>query len=239
MSSFAGATPTGEEMEAGHIQFPRVDVQTPATARCAPFIIAVLNNYCLDDFVAQILTNLTRTPCEFYPHNSGARMQLAYASVERNLLSHSDGDNFSKSLVDETLNYLNEIYYMQKFAKQRADFFDRSIADCKSIIERSKPRGCYPNTNRLIERMNIYEDIIKRLEESKLLNQNQFKSLPTLEKDVGRGLDLLFKKRTLEQNDLALKANLNNKAILVFTIIEAMETYLAAYADPYQYSARL
>ncbi|MDI1491287.1 MAG: hypothetical protein OHK93_002496 [Ramalina farinacea] len=59
----------------------------------------------------------------------------------------------------------------------------------------------------------------ERIEERIEMIKANHKHLPRLLKDLKGSLDVLFQIRTMEQNELTLMAESNNRAILVFTIV--------------------
>ncbi|KAL8732440.1 MAG: hypothetical protein Q9181_003960 [Wetmoreana brouardii] len=127
------------------------------------------------------------------------------------LRSNSDG---TVELVREYVALMNEITQVHDVCEQKLGFLQPLLLDCQEVEERADELGS------IILRADwARETMTERVQYSIRTLEESCDRLPRLVKDLRSSLDVLFQLKTIEQNELAILAESNNKAILAFTMV--------------------
>ncbi|KAL8663042.1 MAG: hypothetical protein Q9202_004182 [Teloschistes flavicans] len=165
-------------------------------------------------FIVFIITELIVSPHGFYSGNI-PEIRDAYRPIARDLKSRRSLDLKRLGTVDLVRKYvtcLDEISQIHDISHQHLRFLSNLMVDCQDIERYAADQG---------------ESLENKLEESATdrvsfairFLQETYDQVPLIEKDLRSSLDVIFQLKTIEQNELAILAEYNNKAILAFTIV--------------------
>ncbi|KAL8635876.1 MAG: hypothetical protein Q9228_006677, partial [Teloschistes exilis] len=179
-------------------------------------------------FVVMLLTELLATPRKNSSGIPVPSMQRAYIPTIRDLKSRQTANfkrNESVNLVRDYISCLDELSQIQGVAKRKIDFLDRLRWDIASNPMNKNSRNLPNLTDLSNERVlasadaNNMQITTKLIEDAIAYIQKEHAELPEMMEDLKSSLHDLFQLRTIEQNELAIIAESNNQAILVFTVV--------------------
>ncbi|KAL8898273.1 MAG: hypothetical protein Q9207_006790 [Kuettlingeria erythrocarpa] len=180
-------------------------------------------------FVVEMLTQLLVTPHRSSSGTPVPDMQSAYTPSVRDLKDRRGTQfkrNESVNLVREYVSCMDEISQIYGIAQRKLEFLERLRRDFEGI--RTAPTATdvlAEYIDNLGERSPPAADTqtcdvaIKTIEYAIGRIKAQHEALPGILDDLRSSLHDLFQLRTIEQNELAIIAESNNKAILVFTVV--------------------
>ncbi|KAL9578827.1 MAG: hypothetical protein Q9203_006951, partial [Teloschistes exilis] len=182
-------------------------------------------------FVVMLLTELLATPRKNSSGIPVPSMQRAYIPTIRDLIEQKSRQtanfkrNESVNLVRDYISCLDELSQIQGVAKRKIDFLDRLRWDIASNPMNKNSRNLPNLTDLSNERVlasadaNNMQITTKLIEDAIAYIQKEHAELPEMMEDLKSSLHDLFQLRTIEQNELAIIAESNNQAILVFTVV--------------------
>ncbi|KAF6228798.1 hypothetical protein HO173_011646 [Letharia columbiana] len=156
---------------------------------------------------------------EVAPHNhrlwkNVPDIQNAYLPIVRDL-KHRRASRFrrheSVNLVREYVSCMDEISQINEISMQKIEFLGKLREHCKSLK--------LARLHHILGSINEKSLLVQRVDEAVKQIEKDNENLPRLINDLKTSLDVLFQLRTIEQNELAIIAESNNKAILVFTVV--------------------
>ncbi|KAI9794126.1 MAG: hypothetical protein M1833_000438 [Piccolia ochrophora] len=115
--------------------------------------------------------------------------------------------NESVKLVQDYIACVDELTTIVSILNKNLDFLDRLKQDCERMEEEELSAPNCPKGKRTVERVIWAISVVKD-------NHDQLQSLLN---DLESSMQALFQLRSIEQNELAIVADSQNKAILVFT----------------------
>ncbi|KAL9576842.1 MAG: hypothetical protein Q9212_006772 [Teloschistes hypoglaucus] len=178
-------------------------------------------------FVVMLLTELLATPRKNSSGIPVPSIQRAYIPTIRDLIEQKSRQtanfkrNESVNLVRDYISCLDELSQVQVVAKRKIDFLDRLKWDCRNNHGNFDPT----NPSRPDERVSASADVdtiqiaVELIDDAIIYIQKEHAELPEMMDDLKSSLHDLFQLRTIEQNELAIIAESNNQAILVFTVV--------------------
>ncbi|KAI4109394.1 MAG: hypothetical protein L6R37_000551 [Teloschistes peruensis] len=186
-------------------------------------------------FVVMLLTELLATPRKNSSGIPVPSIQRAYIPTIRDLIEQKSRQtanfkrNESVNLVRDYISCLDELSQIQSVAKRKIDFLDRLRWDIESNPMNKNSLNLPDLTDLSNERVLVSADAdtmqitIKLIEDAITYVQKEHAELPEMMEDLKSSLHdvraQLFQLRTIEQNELAIIAESNNQAILVFTVV--------------------
>ncbi|KAL9578923.1 MAG: hypothetical protein Q9203_006919 [Teloschistes exilis] len=165
-------------------------------------------------FMVWIITELIVSPHGFRSGNI-PEIRDAYRPIVRDLKSRRPLGLKHLGTVDLVRKYvtcLDEISQIHDICHQHLRFLSKLMLDCKSI-ER------YAADQEESVEYEEEESSTDRVSFATGFLQETYDQLPLISKDLRSSLDVIFQLKTIEQNELAILAESNNKAILAFTIV--------------------
>ncbi|KAI4163034.1 MAG: hypothetical protein LQ342_003352 [Letrouitia transgressa] len=168
----------------------------------------------LEHFLIYLITEIAKTPHNENLGRNRSSIPEAYQLIIRNLKRRGrqvrrHQTQFrryeSVELVRQYVTCMDEISQLIDSANQSLDFLERLREDCRRR-EYLKIGG---NVESSLTRVQSAIDTIR------YSNQMMRRNLD----ELSSSLNVLFQLRTIEQNELAILAESNNKAILVFTMV--------------------
>ncbi|KAL8722755.1 MAG: hypothetical protein Q9225_000816 [Loekoesia sp. 1 TL-2023] len=115
--------------------------------------------------------------------------------------------NESMELVREYIACMNELSQIKEISDQKIERLEALAKSWNDFAQTSKLEKNF--------QVSIGDSLEKKIYWTKRKSDN----LPYIMNDLKSSLDVLFQLRTIEQNELAILAESNNKAIMVFTIV--------------------
>lgn len=117
---------------------------------------------------------------------------------------------------------MDEMSQIHEISIQKIEFLGKLREHCEVLQEAYHDEA---NHTQLSKDDLLTERIDGAVRQIKKDNEN----LPRLTRDLKTSLDVLFQPRTIEQNELAIIAESNNKAILVFTVVTIIFPPLSSF----------
>ncbi|KAL8665085.1 MAG: hypothetical protein Q9202_002485 [Teloschistes flavicans] len=183
-------------------------------------------------FVVMLLTELLTTPRKNSSGIPVPSIQRAYIPTIRDLGQQKSRQtasfkrNESVNLVRDYISCVDELSQIQGVAKRKIEFLDRLKWDCQNIRTNIVSTDSLANlTKSPNERRAASADAdtvqvtVKLIEDAIVYVQKEHAELPEMMDDLKSSLHDLFQLRTIEQNELAIIAESNNQAVLVFTVV--------------------
>ncbi|KAL9628878.1 MAG: hypothetical protein Q9204_005599 [Flavoplaca sp. TL-2023a] len=194
-------------------------------------------------FVVELLTQLLITPCHSSWSAPVPGIQNAYAPAVRELKSRQTSKfqrNESVNLVREYLSCIDEVAQLLSISERKIDILhrlkrdfedapqgrtaddsvDESDSDIQPVLSTDNQTSCLAirSIDNAINRIKVdHEELPKIMDDLK--GSLHDAGLPALPSPYILTYPQLFQLRTIEQNELAIIAESNNKAILVFTVV--------------------
>ncbi|KAL9037012.1 MAG: hypothetical protein Q9214_005882 [Letrouitia sp. 1 TL-2023] len=168
----------------------------------------------LEHFLIYLITEIAKTPHNENLGRNRSSIPEAYQLIIRNLKRRGrqvrrHQTHFrryeSVELVRQYVTCMDEISQLIDSANQTLDFLEMLRQDCIGLEYSQMGR----NVNSSLSRVESAIDTIR------YSNQMMQRNLD----ELSSSLNVLFQLRTIEQNELAILAESNNKAILVFTMV--------------------
>ncbi|KAI4198731.1 MAG: hypothetical protein LQ350_005115 [Teloschistes chrysophthalmus] len=165
-------------------------------------------------FIVLIITELVVSPHCFRSGNT-PELRDAYRPIARDLKSRRPLDLKHLGTVDLVRKYvtcLDEISQIHDICHQHLRLLSKLMLDCEDIERYAADQG---------ESLELKEEesSTDRVSFATRFLQETYDQLPVISKDLRSSLDVIFQLKTIEQNELAILAESNNKAILAFTIV--------------------
>ncbi|KAL9017489.1 MAG: hypothetical protein Q9185_005202 [Variospora sp. 1 TL-2023] len=180
-------------------------------------------------FVVEMLTKLLTTPTQSYSGLPVPNIQRAYMPFIRDLKNRGNGQlkrNESINIVREYISCMDEISQIHSIAKQKLDFLEKLKRDFEDILanptvaDRIAQQADVPRDRSVpVADARTCELAIQSIKNAMGRINVDHEELPGILSDLKSSLHDLFQLRTIEQNELAIIAESNNKAILVFTVV--------------------
>ena len=143
----------------------------------------------------------------------------------------------SVKLVKEFVHCMDEISQLYSISEQKIEYLNKLREDCETL-EPPAPRKIDVGTHGIHGTYDYRRDMIDRIDGAIKLIKSNHELMPRILGDLKGSLDVvsndletcsqhiqlnsvhqLFQLRSIEQNELAIIAESNNKAILVFTVV--------------------
>ncbi|KAL8692000.1 MAG: hypothetical protein Q9218_002892 [Villophora microphyllina] len=177
-------------------------------------------------FVVAMLTDLLATPRKTSSGIPVPSIQRAYIPTVRDLINQKSRQttrfkrNESVNLVRDYISCMDEMSQIQGIARRKIDFLERLRRDCENLKQYTDPANRHPGlTGNADADADTIQLIVKLIENAIASIRAEHAEFPEMLEDLKSSLHDLFQLRTIEQNELAIIAESNNKAILVFTVV--------------------
>ncbi|KAG8534270.1 uncharacterized protein KY384_001114 [Bacidia gigantensis] len=164
-------------------------------------------------FLIYLMTEVGTTPHPMRQGFNAPTVDSAYSSVIQELKRQRFDEwqpKVTVTLVRKYLNCLDELTYITLNLKKKMSMFKAAQLDIKSFELEDKDRGNLPDNP-------DGESALQRLEWAITTIKNDSEYFERLLIDLKQSLDALFQIRSIEQNDMQIVSDSQNKAILVFT----------------------
>ncbi|KAL9597541.1 MAG: hypothetical protein Q9179_004228 [Wetmoreana sp. 5 TL-2023] len=141
----------------------------------------------------------------------------AYQPIVRDLKSRQALRSSSVGTVELVREYvalMDEITHIHDACEQKHGFLHTLLLDCQEVEEHAGELG-----DIILRADWARETMTQRVQYSIRTLEESCDRLPRFVKDLRSSLDVLFQLKTIEQNDLAVLAESNNRAILAFTMV--------------------
>ncbi|GAB1313473.1 hypothetical protein MFIFM68171_03683 [Madurella fahalii] len=179
-----------------------------------PYYLQLLRDNLSNDNFASATAQIYRefsesgtTPYNIRQGYSVPSLMDAYDSIVHELWQRNETIN----LVRAYLVCLDELTVLQEIFSKKLDFLNRLRQDCEDLVEESQdPRE---SEGRQVE------TLASRIAFAEYIMSQSSTQCGQLIADLRESLNTLFQLRSIEQNELAIVADTQNKAIFVFTAI--------------------
>ncbi|KAI4090289.1 MAG: hypothetical protein LQ344_004837 [Seirophora lacunosa] len=128
----------------------------------------------------------------------------------------------SINLVREYISCMDEVSQVHSIAKRKLDFLEKLQKDYEDVLanpDLAEQVDVPQDRSVLVADAQTCELAIKSIKSAMGRIRAEHEELPGILSDLKSSLHDLFQLRTIEQNELAIMAESNNKAILVFTVV--------------------
>ncbi|KAL6714173.1 hypothetical protein ACLMJK_008667 [Lecanora helva] len=191
-------------------------------------------------FIVDLLSRLSRTPHALFAGRAVPDIQNTYLPLLRDLQSRSEGDfirHESINLVREYIACMDEVSQIHSISERKIDFLERLKNDFKTSEETSDEGSNEEQTDFAPPKPSADDRardlMIRKIEKAISHITAHHEGLPGTLRELRNCLDDLFQLRTIEQNELAIIAESNNKAILVFTVVTIVFLPLSFFTSYY------
>ncbi|KAI9856863.1 MAG: hypothetical protein M1824_005237 [Vezdaea acicularis] len=158
-------------------------------------------------FMVYLMTEIEATPNNIRQGYNAPSMQDAYQPVVQDLKRRryeTFKKNESIKLVRDYNSCMDEISSIVNILEHKVSFLDRLKKDCAGLESTARPLPPHSAT--------------ARVDWARTAVSDNLRMMRGLLDDLQGSLSALFQLRTIEQNELAIVADSQNKAILVFSI---------------------
>ena len=180
-------------------------------------------------FLVYLLTEVGTTPNYFRQGCNAPSLEAAMSSVIQDLKRRRYEKWEPKKTVDLVRDYLNcidEVTTIKLMTHKRLDLFKVMLQDVKKFEAEDLRMGTLPDNadgESASERLTWAIGVVKE----------QAECFDRLLIDLRQSLDALFQLRSIEQNELAIVSDSQNKAILVFTGVTIVFLPLSFFTSYY------
>ena len=180
-------------------------------------------------FLVYLLTEIGTTPHNFRQGCNCPSFESAYSSVIQDLKRRRYEKWQPKKTVDLVRDYLNcidEITTIKIITHRQLDLFKIMQQDIKKFEAEDIRKGNLPDNA-------DGESALERLDWAVGMVKSQAECFDRLLVDLRQSMDALFQLRSIEQNEMAIVSDSQNKAILVFTGVTIVFLPLSFFTSYY------
>ncbi|KAL9045450.1 MAG: hypothetical protein Q9214_001504 [Letrouitia sp. 1 TL-2023] len=185
----------------------------------------------LEWFLVFLVTEFASTPHNLRQGRNAPDIQKAYSTIVSDLKNRrADGfkRNESINLVREYAACIEEISKLQRLIDNKREYLSLLRKDCVELADR------YCQDEKAVsDDLNPLQRMPARIDWARRIVDENSKRLPATMSELKSSLDVLFQLRTIEQNELAVIAESNNRAILVFTVVTVVFLPLSFFTSYY------
>ncbi|KAH0565257.1 hypothetical protein GP486_001354 [Trichoglossum hirsutum] len=164
-------------------------------------------------FLVYLITEIGATPHTVRQGHNSVTVAAAYRNIVQDLKRRRYDEwkrNESVKLVREYLTCIDELTVVSLILGTKLQMFEGLLQDCKALEEEDSERGNAPDNP---SGKTAAERVMWAIQHVR----NQHDACKRLSMELELAMNALFQLRSIEQNELAIVADSQNKAILVFT----------------------